>query len=137
MGQHGDPNGLRNRRILNNPRGKPRGFGAEQKIISRLITHISIVIRGVPCEGKNSRAVSCCKEIVVIIVDNEAGNIVVVEAGALEMGVGKVETEGFDKVKGCARAGCQTNCRACISRDARFIKNDIQHPIRILAFGRT
>lgn len=83
-------------------RGQAGRFRPEKEIVLGLVGDFGEVILGMPGKSKDASIGRAGEKLLKIRVDDEVGEVVVVQAGAFEMGIGKIKTEGLNQVQSSA-----------------------------------
>lgn len=83
-------------------RGQAGWFRPEQEIVVGLVGDFGEVILGMPGKSKDASIGRAGEKFLKIRVNNEVGKVVVIQAGAFEMGIRKIKTEGLNQVQGGA-----------------------------------
>lgn len=124
---HGKANTRCNVRILFEPIRQAHGLRTEHEDVALAVTDVRIGRFTVGGVGENPFRLECGPRGIDVLVDSNYGEIVVVEAGAAQLGIGKIEAEGLHQVKLGPRDGGQTDGVARIARDFWSVEEDAEH----------
>lgn len=133
---HGDAQWAGDGRVLEDFLGEAGGFGAEEEDVVFLVGDVGEVVFRVAGECEDAFAGHFFAEGVEVGVDLQVGEVVVVQPGALEVGVGEVESEGLDEMERGARAGGEADGGAGVAGDARLKEDNMEHAHMLLVGAR-
>ena len=105
--------------------GQPGGLGTEQEGVITAPVDLGVETLGVGGEGEDAPR-DMLQTLLPGGVDKRVGQVVVVQAGATQLGIVHVE-QGGHKVKHGAGVGAQADRRPGVARDARGEEDDVQH----------
>ena len=112
-------------RVVEDLLGQAGGLGAEQKGVVVTPVDLGVEALGVGGEGEDASG-NLVKALLPGGVDARVGQVVVVQAGAAQLGVVHVE-QGVHEVEHGAGVGAQADRRPGVARDARGEEDDVQH----------
>lgn len=104
MGEHWYAHRRGDTFVGDDARGQAGWFRPEKEIVVGLVGDFGEVVLGVSGKSKDASIGCAGEKLLKIRVNNEAGEVVVVQAGAFEMRVREIETEGLNQVQGGAGA---------------------------------
>lgn len=124
--------------ILFEPIRQAHGFGTEHEDIAFAVTDVRIGGLAVGSVGKDAFRLQGRPRCIDVLVDSDDGEIVVIQAGAAKLGVGKVEAEGLHQMEFSSGDGGQTDGVARITRDFWSVEEDAEHrSILVASLWRT
>jgi len=110
---------------------QPGGLGPEEQRVPRAVGDVGEAVGRVAGEREDPRPGQAVDEGVEGRVQADVRQVVVVQARALEVGVGEVESQRLDEVERGARAGRQPDGRSRVPRDAGLVEDDVEHVPRL------
>ena len=112
-------------RVVEDLLGQAGGLGAEQEGVVVAPVDLGVETVGVGGEGVDAPG-DLLEALLPGGVDARVGQVVVVQAGAAQLGVVHVE-QGVHEVEHGAGVGAQADRRPGVARDARLKEDDVQH----------
>ena len=112
-------------RVVENLLGQAGGLRAEQEGIVAAPVNLGVEALSVGGEGEDASG-DLLEALLPGGVDTRAGQVVVVQAGAAQLGVIHVE-QRVHEVEHGAGVGAQADRRPGVARDARGEEDDVQH----------
>lgn len=127
MRTHGQAQAVGGGEQLQNVRGEAARFGAEEKGIARL--HLQLVIRACAFggAGKQPWRFDLLQKILEGPMHLHLRPFVVVEAGAFQFAVVKLEAQWADKMQLCAGIGAEADDIAGVAGNFWLKEHDMQH----------
>ncbi len=115
-------------RIVENVIGKPCRFGTEEQDVAWLVVDGGVEPRRVCGVGEDSFRCQCFPSSRQAFVHGDRGEVVVVEAGSFELGLGHVEAEWTHEVQFATGSGDEAYGVAGVLRDPGFEEHESKHP---------
>src|SRR5699024_8063052 len=131
---HRDAHPLGDHRVPKDLLRQSGGFGAKQQHVAVGVGDLAEVLLGMPVEGVV--AVAAVGEKMLdgggpVAMYPHVGQVVVVQAGAAQLGVAQVEPEWFDQVQHHPGHRREPDRVTGVRRDARLVEDDVEHQRRV------
>ena len=125
--QHRQAHPVGDARMLQHVVGQSSRLGAEQQDVAGLVGDVGVRRRGRRGEGVDVAVAERLKRGIQAWVDGDDREVVIVEPGPPQLGVGEVEPERLDQVEFRARPGGQPDRVPRVAGDGRLVKEDPKH----------
>ena len=110
--------------------GEPPGFAAEDERVAGAVLDMIIAPGAAGAVEKDTGGPDTAEERRPGGVDLDLHGVPVVEAGAAELGVGDLETEGFDEMQAGAGGGAEAGDVAGVGGDFGADEDDVEGDLR-------